>query len=102
LESSVSEFKNQFRAVQLKVMPELLKINYQFRYEEIAEGLSRVWGYSKYNPIDVPTNIVQVLVYFDGRPTSEVLNQIKDETAITIDNDVLQKLSDYDILLPVK
>ncbi len=102
LESKVNELKNQFKAVQSKIIPEALKINYQFRYEEIAEGLSRVWGYSKYNPIDVPTNIVQVLEYFDGRPNSEVLNKIKSEKAITIDDDVLQKLSDYEILLPAR
>jgi Fe-S-cluster containining protein len=102
LERSVNEFKSQFKAMQSKALPEALKINYLFRYEEVEEGLSRVWGYSKYNPIDVPTNIVQVLEYFDGRPNSEVLNRIKSEKAITIDNNVLQKLSDYEILLPVR
>jgi hypothetical protein len=102
LESRLNEFKKQFKVVQSKVLPEILKINYQFRYEEVAEGLSRVWGYSKYNPIDLPTKIVQLLVYFDGRTITEVVNQIKSEEGITIDDDLLQKLSDYEILLPVK
>ena len=102
LESSVNELKNHFKGMESKVIPEALKLNYRFTYEEVATGLSRVWGYNKYNPIDLPTNIVQVLEYFDGRPVFEVLNQIKQEKAITIDNDLLQKLSDYDVLLPAR
>lgn len=102
LESRIEDLKNQFEALQSKALPEVLKINYMFSYEIVAEGLSRVWGYSKYNPIELPTNIVQAIECFDGRPTSEVLNQIKSERAITIDDDLLQKLSDYEILLPVK
>jgi hypothetical protein len=50
----------------------------------------------------LPTNIVQVLEFFNGRPNSEVLKQIESEKGITIDADMLQKLSDYEILLPVK
>jgi Fe-S-cluster containining protein len=102
LETRVNDFKNQFRAVQSKTLPEVLKMNHMFRYEEVAQGLSRVWGYSKYNPIDLPTNIVRALECFDGRPNSEVLNQIKSEREVMIENDLLQKLLDYEILLPVK
>jgi hypothetical protein len=102
LESSVNDFMNQYKALQSKVIPDALEVNYRYSHEEVAEGLSRVWGYSNNNPIDLPTNIVQTLEYFDGRPVSEVLNQIKQEKAVTIDDDVLLKLADYKILVPAK
>jgi hypothetical protein len=74
----------------------------KFRSEQVTEDRTRVWSYSFANPIDLPTNIVQSLECFDGRPTSEVLDQIESEKGITIDADLLQTLSDYEILLPVK
>lgn len=98
-ETSVDEFKNQYKVIQSKVIPDVLKVKDEFKYEEVAGGLTRVWSYSKYNPIDVPTNVVQILHYFDGRPVSEVLNQIKSESGITIDADLLQTLSDYEVLV---
>ncbi|MCI0613005.1 hypothetical protein L0244_08445 [bacterium] len=101
LELKVQELKDAFNSWQSKNLPGALEMKY-CRSEDVGGGLTRVWSYSKYNPIDVPTNIVQVLQYFDGRPNSEVLNQIKLEKAITIDDDLLQKLSDYEILVPAK
>ncbi|MCI0441607.1 hypothetical protein L0152_00130 [bacterium] len=101
LESAVKELKNHFNAVESKVLPYALKMKY-FKSEEVAVGITRVWSYSNYNPIDLPTNIIDVLEYFDGRPVSEVLSQIKQEKAITIDADLLQKLSDYEILVQAK
>jgi len=87
--------------MQSKKLPEILKIG-KFKWEQVTESSTRVWSYSFANPIDIPTNIVQALEYFDGRPIPEVVNQIKSEEGITIDDDLLQKLSDYEILMPVK
>jgi hypothetical protein len=101
LEFLVKDLKSLFHNLQSTALPQILKIK-KFKSEQVSESMTRLWSYSFSDPIDLPTEIVQVLEHFDGRPTSEVLDQIKNETAITIDNDVLQKLSDYDILLPVK
>lgn len=102
LESRVNHFNDQLKVLESKAIPDVLKINYKLRYEEVAEGMSRAWGYSQYNPIDLPTDIVRALENFDGRPISEVLNQIQLERGITIDAELLQKLSDYELLVPVK
>jgi hypothetical protein len=101
VESLVKELKIRFNYLQSKELPEILKIR-KFRSEEVTESHTRVWGYSYANPIDLPTNIVQVLQYFDGRPNSEVLKQIESEKGITIDASMLQMLSDYEILVQPK
>ena len=101
LESLVKELKTRFNNFQSIVLPENLKTK-KIRSEQVTDGLTRVWSYSFANPIDLPNDVIQVLQYFDGRPVREVLNQIKQEKAITIDADLLQKLSDYEILVPVK
>jgi hypothetical protein len=99
LESSVEQLKSKFNATQSKVLPESLKMNY-VKSEEVAGGLTRVWAYSNYNPIDLPTNLIEALEYFDGRPVWEVLDQIKQEKALSIDSDLLLKLTDYELLKP--
>jgi hypothetical protein len=101
LESLVIDLKNRFSYLQSKQLPEILKIR-KFKSEEVTESQTRVWAYSYANPIDIPTSVVQALEYFDGRPTSEVLNQIESERGITIDSDMLQMLSDYEILVQPK
>jgi hypothetical protein len=99
LESLVNELKTQFNNLQSKSLPEIL-VTRKFKSEQVTEDLTRVWSYSFADPIDLPTNIVHVLENFDGRPISYVLEQIKSEKGITIDVDLLQKLSDYEILAP--
>lgn len=101
LESLVKELKTCFNNLQSKDLPEILKIG-KFRSEQVSERRTRVWSYSSANPIDLPTSIVGVLNYFDGRPISEVLNQIKSEEGIIIDTELLQTLSDYEILVHPK
>jgi len=101
LESLVEELKIRFNDFQLKELPEILKKG-KFRSEQVTEDSTRVWSYSSANSIDLPTNIVQALECFDGRPNSEVLNQLKSEKGITIDDDMLQTLSDYEILVQPK
>jgi Fe-S-cluster containining protein len=101
LELKVQELERDFNSWQSKNLPGTLEMKY-CKSEDVGGGLTRVWSYSNYNPIDLPSDLYDALQYFDGRPNSEVLNQIKLEKAITIDDDLLQKLSDYEILVPAK
>jgi hypothetical protein len=59
----------------------------------------RIWSYSPYDPLDLPRFVVDVLHYFDGRPTQEVLEIIFKEKGIKMDRNDLQKLTDFGILV---
>lgn len=61
---------------------------------------TRVWTYSGFDPLDVPNPLVNLLHYFDGRPTDEALWAIADEEGIMLDESLVRKLADFKILLP--
>jgi hypothetical protein len=56
-------------------------------------------SYSKYDPLDVPKQLIDVLGYFDGRPTSEALAAISETEGVTIDPTLVRKLSDFGLLV---
>ena len=58
--------------------------------------------YSPYDPISVPKELIQVLGYFDGRPTAEVLEAINERESITLDASLIRKLTDFGLLIPVQ
>ena len=58
----------------------------------------RVWGYSQYDPIDLPRSIFEALAFFDGNPNSIVLERLRIEKDLELTNEWLRKLCDFGIL----
>ncbi|MCC6144871.1 MAG: hypothetical protein IT368_13780 [Candidatus Hydrogenedentes bacterium] len=50
-------------------------------------------------PVQAPAMLVPLLRHFDGRPTGEVLEEIREETRIRLDPKLLRRLFDFGILV---
>jgi len=50
--------------------------------------------------LDIPNPVLNVLHYFDGRPTSEVVAEITAKEGISLEPDLVRKLADFRILVP--
>jgi hypothetical protein len=59
---------------------------------------ARLATYSGLDPLDVPAIVTEVLPYFDGRPTSEAIDAIREATGATVDPSLVRKLADFGIL----
>jgi hypothetical protein len=68
---------------------------------EATPERTRLVAYSKLDPLDVPTVLTHLLPYFDGRPTLEVLDQIRNEAQLNLSEGLVRKLVDYAILTAV-
>ena len=60
-----------------------------------------VVSYNGYDPLCLPCSLLEVLPYFDGRPVGEVLRKIAREKKLRLDRDLILKLVDFSILVPV-
>jgi hypothetical protein len=70
-------------------------------FQTVAVGRERVRvvTYSPYDPLELPRLLVDVLPYFDGRPTTQTLRQIRDERGLNIQPSLVRRLLDFGILV---
>jgi hypothetical protein len=62
-------------------------------------GPSRhVTTYRIYDPIELPTPLVDALHRFDGRPNAEVVAEVRREHGVVLDEDTLRRLVDFEVL----
>jgi hypothetical protein len=59
----------------------------------------RVVTYSPLDPLELPRLLVDVLPYFDGRPTSDALARIRADRRINVQPDLVRKLVDFGVLV---
>jgi hypothetical protein len=71
-----------------------------FRVEKAGPESSCVSGYSGTDPLDLPRALLDVLPFFDGRPTDEALSSIRVERNIKVHPGLVRKLVDFKILVP--
>ena len=79
-------------------VPERLKVA-SFEVIDMTRESARLKTYSEYDPIDVPVALLELLAYFDGRPTREALAAIASERGIQIEPGLVQKLADFQLLI---
>jgi hypothetical protein len=60
-------------------------------------GLSAI-TYSSTDPIGLPSPLLPLLHHFDGRPTTEILEELLQEHGVQLEEDLLKKLVDWGIL----
>lgn len=70
-----------------------------FQLVQIGREASSVVSYCEFDPLELPNAVLGVLRYFDGKATSEVLEEIKRSEGIVLNPDLVQKLADYRVLV---
>lgn len=90
-----------YKTMVTRDLPAKLQVG-TFELLQMLPGTMRLKTYSEYDPIDVPKAVVDVLPYFDGRPTTEVLAAIAEEHGIEVETALIQKMLHFDLLVPVK
>ncbi|MCC6901744.1 MAG: hypothetical protein IT377_22425 [Polyangiaceae bacterium] len=59
-------------------------------------------SYRLFDPLEAPKAILEVLPLFDGRPTAQVLRQVRRRTGLEIDAATLRELVDFEILREIE
>ena len=67
---------------------------------QIAHKVARVTTYSEYDPVEIPRQMLDLLPYFDRRPTAEALATIESEEGMRVDPALVRKLTDFALLVP--
>jgi hypothetical protein len=74
----------------------------QFRVIGIDESGTQVEGYHGSDPLRLSSDLMGVLPLFNGRPTSETLRSLADDRGIGVAPELIRKLTDFEILVPVE
>lgn len=82
-------------------IPERLKIG-TLQVLSMDHDSCSINTYSKYDPLNIPKQLLDVLRYFDGRPTSEAMNAIIEAESLMLDATLVRKLADFGVLVPVQ
>jgi hypothetical protein len=61
----------------------------------------RITSYSRSDPLDLPPVLLRALPAFDGRPIRAVLRALAADADLVLEEDLVRKLLDFEILLPV-
>lgn len=80
-------------------LPAALKVG-PFSSIRLGADTQVVNSYCDFDPVELPRSLVEVLHYFDARPTEHALAAISAERGVTIDRAVVRKLVDFKILVP--
>lgn len=88
-----------FAALRSTDLPERLTSG-QFQVISTGHEGVRVVSYTGSDPLDLDPAVMEVLPYFDGRPTTQALASIEKELGIRVEEDLVRKLADFEILRP--
>jgi len=67
---------------------------------QITRDTARVITYSPYDPVEIPAGMMELLPYFDGRPTADALAAIANQKDVRIDPSLVRKMADFALLVP--
>jgi hypothetical protein len=70
------------------------------KLSQIGQEKTRVETYSILDPIDVTNVVMDLLQYFDGRPTEEILGDIANKRELRLNHSLVRKLVDFELLVP--
>jgi hypothetical protein len=74
-----------------------------FQVTQIRGAMTRVNSYhNSFDPLDVPDTVMQLLQYFDGRPTPDALAAIAEQRGVSLDAALVRKLVDFKLLIPAE
>lgn len=80
-------------------LPARLKVG-AFQVVRMDQNSRRVVSYSVMDPLDLPKVLVDVLPYFDGRPTNQAIADVAAAEGVNLYPALVRKLTDFDVLVP--
>jgi hypothetical protein len=87
-----------YKSLTNEDIPERLVVG-AFHARPMGPDVSRVVTYRPYDPLAIPKAVLDLLPYFDGRPTDEVLKHIRKEKHIKLSRALVRKLVDFQVLV---
>ena len=81
-------------------LPARLKLG-PFQMAQMDQDSSRVVAYSQMDPLDLPRSLLDVLTYFDGRPTYQAIADVSAAEGVNLHPDLIRKLTDFGLLVPL-
>jgi Fe-S-cluster containining protein len=79
-------------------LPERLRVG-KFQLGGMEQSAFAVSTYSGYDTMRLSQSVIRVLPYFDGRPVTEVLDEIVEKENLRVSPDLLRKLVDFGMLV---
>ena len=92
--------RDTFAALLSRELPARLRTG-DFHVHRATPEATLVISYNGYDPLCLRGRLMEALPYFDGRPVGEVLRKIAREKKLRLDRDLILKLVDFSILVPV-
>ncbi len=78
--------------------PESLRIGL-IQIEGIVAGKYNTVTYSSYDPVRMSPHLVGLLPHFDGRPTGDVLEEIRLQRGVRVDPALVRRMADFRVLV---
>jgi hypothetical protein len=97
---SVRLVREAFDALLSREVPARLRAG-DFTIHGCTTKSALVVSYNGYDPLRLPSGLMEALRYFDGRPVAEALSAIAREKRLRLHRDLILKLVDFSILVPV-
>jgi Fe-S-cluster containining protein len=91
--------EDAYRRLTSDEIPPALKAG-SMQLVRLTRETTRVGTYSTFDPIDIPSVVMESLHYFDGRPTDDAISAIADEKGIRLDPSLVRKMVDFAVLVP--
>lgn len=92
--------RDAFREVRSRGIPPRLRVG-DYHIVEAAPEASLVASYSGFDPLRLPAAVLEALPFFDGRPAADALRTIERKKRLRFDRELVRKLIDFAILVPV-
>jgi hypothetical protein len=70
-----------------------------FQIEGMVGGMYSAVTYSSYDPLRMSPELVAVLLHFDGRPTDDVLEEIRVQRGVRLDPALVRRMADFRVLV---
>jgi len=91
--------RQAYKNLSSEEIPPALKVG-SLQLVQMTSSVSRVRTYSDLDPVDIPAPVMETLGYFDGRSTQAALKAIATEKGIHLNQDLIRKLCDFQLLVP--
>ena len=97
---SVQLARDSFAALLSREFPSRLRTGV-FHVHRATPEAALVVSYNGYDPLRLPGSLMEALPYFDGRPVADALRAIDGEKHLRLDPELILRLVDYSVLVPV-
>ena len=79
-------------------LPDRVRLGAQVKFTQIGRRTVRVDGYSGIDELSIPRALFDLLPEFDGRPTAEILEHVRQERRVRLEPALVRKLVDFGVL----